>query len=120
MRTNCPVCGKQPIDSMSMSYAVPDGWHLPRDYEWKLCTCGFIWADTSATAEDFDNFYRANYAPHIDEHDIARMRNLASHIFANFIQDTRIIDYGGVMRTLNAIYQTSVSLRLEPSTWMIT
>lgn len=95
MRPNCPVCGLAPIDSFSTRYAIPDGWRLPSDYRWQLCKCGFIWADTDARAEDFDQFYREYYNPHVDAHDLHRMQNLASFIFEHVKPNARVVDFGG-------------------------
>lgn len=95
MRPDCPICGLTPIDSFSTRYAIPDGWTLPADYRWQLCKCGFIWADTDARAEDFDQFYRDNYNPHIDAHDLHQMQNLASFIFERVKPNARVVDFGG-------------------------
>ncbi len=95
MRPDCPICGLAPIDSFSTRYAIPDGWTLPADYHWRLCKCGFIWADTNAQAEDFDQFYRDNYNPHIDAHDLHRMQQLAGFIFGRVKPNARVVDYGG-------------------------
>lgn len=95
MRPNCPICGLAPIDTIEMDYAIPDGWTLPTHYKWQLCNCGFIWADTSATPEDFDEYYRKHYAPHVDAHDIHRMKSIASFVFETFNHNARIVDFGG-------------------------
>jgi hypothetical protein len=95
MRPNCPICGLAPIDTIEMDYAIPDGWTLPTHYNWRLCNCGFIWADTSATPEDFDEYYRKHYSPHIDAHDIHRQRQLAAFIFERIQKNARIVDFGG-------------------------
>ena len=95
MRTNCPICNNEAVDHFEMNYAVPDGWTLPKKYTWKLCSCGFIWADTNGTVEDFNAYYREHFSPTIDIHDISRCRNLAAYIFETIAPQTRIVDFGG-------------------------
>ena len=95
MRTNCPICNHEAIDQFEMNYIVPDGWTLPDKYIWKLCKCGFIWADTNGTEEDLDNYYREHYSQPIDIHDTMRLRNLASYIFETIAPHTKIVDFGG-------------------------
>lgn len=95
MRISCPVCYHEAIDQFETNYAIPDGWTLPSYYIWKLCKCGFIWAHTDKTAEDFDQYYRDHFDPAIDIHDIDRLHNLASFIFKNLANPVHIVDFGG-------------------------
>lgn len=59
---NCPVCScniKRKLFSVKM--AMPANIELPEEYNVAECDyCGCCYADTSATAEDYDNFYRNN------------------------------------------------------------
>ena len=95
MRTNCPICNHEAIDQFEMNYIVPDGWALPDKYILKLCKCGFIWADTNGTVEDFNTYYRKHYSQPADIHDVVRWRNLAAYIFESIEPQTRIVDFGG-------------------------
>ena len=95
MRYNCPICNHKAVDQFEMNYIVPDGWTLPKKYTWKLCSCGFIWADNDGSQEDYNEFYRKHYLPHIDKHDIHRLQQLASFIFTTVKPDAKVIDFGG-------------------------
>lgn len=95
MRPNCPLCGKQPKDNFVIDYAMPDDWKLPTRYNWRYCECGFIWADTDKTVNDFDEHYRQHYNPSFDEHDQKRIDDLADFIFQFVKPDTHIVDFGG-------------------------
>lgn len=95
MRTNCPVCGNESIDKFQMKYAVPDGWELPELYTWRLCKCGFIWADNEATQETYNAYYRNHYIQNMDMHDYRRLDNLSYAIFSMFSKELKVIDYGG-------------------------
>lgn len=59
---DCPVCGcniKRKIFSVKM--AMPSDIGLPEEYNVAECDyCGCCYADTSATAEDYDNYYKVN------------------------------------------------------------
>lgn len=95
MRKTCPLCGRKPIDTLVMDYAIPDGWTLPSHFNWHLCDCGFIWADTPGTSADFDQFYRDHYDPLIDVHDIHRMKHMALFVYGFVDRNARIVDFGG-------------------------
>lgn len=59
---NCPVCCcniKRKLFPVKM--AMPSNIGLPDEYNVAECDyCGCCYADTSATAEDYDNYYREN------------------------------------------------------------
>lgn len=61
-KRNCPVCGcniKRKIFSVKM--AMPPDVRLPEEYNVAECDyCGCCYADTSATADDYDNYYKTN------------------------------------------------------------
>lgn len=61
-KRNCPVCGcniKRKIFSVKM--AMPPDAGLPEEYNVAECDyCGCCYADTSATADDYDNYYKTN------------------------------------------------------------
>lgn len=78
-----------------MDYAIPDGWRLPNHYDWRLCQCGFIWADTQAIPADFDEFYRKHYNPHNDQYDLNRIHQLGAFIFQHILPSSRIVDFAG-------------------------
>ena len=58
----CPVCScniKKKIFTVTM--AMPPEFGLPEEYQVAECDyCGCCYADTSATADDYDNYYKYN------------------------------------------------------------
>lgn len=56
---NCPVCNKKMgklIEHICMN--VPSDYRLPVSYNIEVCeNCGMVYADTSATMEDYDWYY---------------------------------------------------------------
>lgn len=57
---DCPLCGAAAADVLHrQSFAVPEGWPLPSEYDVVACTtCGFVYADTPACQRDYDVLYR--------------------------------------------------------------
>jgi SAM-dependent methyltransferase len=55
----CPVCGNSSVEVLHhQKFIVPDGYLLPDRYDVVWCTrCGFAYADTPATQEDYDRYY---------------------------------------------------------------
>lgn len=59
-RKSCPVCLNETdfslIETVKMS--IPEEYRLPQEYNIVRCNkCGFVYADTSATKEDYDYYY---------------------------------------------------------------
>lgn len=56
----CPVCGnKKQIKIYSMSFNMPETYGLPASYDIVCCeVCGFCYADTMASLEDYDLYYK--------------------------------------------------------------
>ena len=59
-RKSCPVCLNKVnfslIETVKMS--IPEEYRLPQEYNIVRCNkCGFVYADTSATKEDYDYYY---------------------------------------------------------------
>lgn len=55
----CPICsGKNPEIIKSIAMKIPENYRLPEHYNVVVCqTCGLVYADTSATLEDYDWYY---------------------------------------------------------------
>lgn len=62
---SCPICGKTDTKVIRrIDMKIPEDYHLPQNYDVVVCeSCGFVYADTSASMEDYDwdythcNFY---------------------------------------------------------------
>ena len=59
LHRNCPVCDKktgEKIEHICMN--VPENYRLPDSYNIVVCdNCGMVYADTSASMEDYDWYY---------------------------------------------------------------
>lgn len=55
----CPICGNESYDYLDkIRLLLPKEYHLPEEYYIVHCkTCGFCFSDTSATADDYNNYY---------------------------------------------------------------
>lgn len=56
----CPICGdyKEIRQIYHLSMSLPNEYHLPNEYDIVSCgNCGFCYADTSATENDYDYYY---------------------------------------------------------------
>lgn len=95
-RNLCPVCDSEPKTSFTMTYAVPDGWPLPKEVQVCLCpACGMIWYDSKATQFDYDRYYLKYYGGQLDnpcEHH--RLMDVATAVYKFAQPDWKIVDFG--------------------------
>ena len=56
---NCPVCGNNSSNILrNINMTIPKEYHLPDSYDVVVCEkCGMVYADTSASMEDYDWYY---------------------------------------------------------------
>lgn len=59
MNRCCPICGKTQVKNIyEIKMILPKEYHLPNGYEIVSCVeCGFCYADTKATLEDYNHYY---------------------------------------------------------------
>ena len=59
LKRACPVCkSTKQIVIQNIQMNIPKDYHLPDNYDVVECTdCGMVYADTSATLEDYDWYY---------------------------------------------------------------
>lgn len=57
----CPVCGNENVKPLEkITLCIPAECKLPESYQVCSCeSCGFCYADTSASQEDYDDYYAA-------------------------------------------------------------
>lgn len=55
----CPVCGNEIVENIRhISMDIPSEFTLPNNYDIVGCEkCGFVYADTAATMENYDTYY---------------------------------------------------------------
>lgn len=123
MNRACPVCGGKSGEVIrKIHMTLPEDLPLPSQYDVVSCVrCGFCYADTSATQEDYDAYY-VNYNSYSEEEigksfesRFVRIREmLESHLDLT----SRIVDFGFgngniLLRLRAAGYQNLVGL--DPS-----
>lgn len=59
LNRKCPICGGEHARSLrKIHMEIPEDYHLPNAYAVACCdACGMVYADTSATMEDYDWYY---------------------------------------------------------------
>ncbi len=64
----CPVCFAGTVRILHQQrFALPEKHPLPSSYDVVCCTrCGFVYADTSGTAQDYDRYY-AEHSKYADQ-----------------------------------------------------
>lgn len=94
----CPICSSTNIEnikhiSFTMEGLLPDFYHLA-----KCSSCGFVYANTSATKEDYDRYYnennRYNSIPK-QENSTIKTYNVISRLISKHIKkDDKVLDVG--------------------------
>lgn len=94
----CPVCAAthaQPIKKINMQ--IPADYHLPNSYDVVCCEqCGFVYADTAASMEDYDWYYTHCNFYGDDSKDDARYRyEMVDDFLKKYCKkDSRMLDIG--------------------------
>ncbi|EHL19932.1 hypothetical protein HMPREF9628_01105 [Peptoanaerobacter stomatis] len=67
LNRKCPVCRNDTGGYLKkIEFILPEDYHLPSEYNVVVCDkCGFVFADTIASLEDYDRYYVSfnNYVP---------------------------------------------------------
>ena len=104
-RRLCPVCGSTECVSLhEQRFILPEGHPLTDGYAVVNCqTCGMVYADTSVTQAQFDEFYES-CSKYEDQQtgtggggtawDQQRLRDTAREIAKNFGRTARVLDIG--------------------------
>jgi 2-polyprenyl-3-methyl-5-hydroxy-6-metoxy-1,4-benzoquinol methylase len=102
----CPICGEENVEILhTQNFVLPEGHPLSDGYDVVCCDgCGFVYADTTVSQEDYDIFY-AKLSKYEDQktgtgggespYDAERLKKTAECI-AEFLPDKtlRILDIG--------------------------
>jgi SAM-dependent methyltransferase len=115
----CPICAAGSCELLhSQRFVLPEGHPLAEGYDVVCCPgCGFVYADTAVSQEEYDAFYR-KYSKYEDANtstgggdnawDAKRLHELAVAV-ADFVRsrDARILDVGcangGLLRALKGM-----------------
>lgn len=129
-KRSCPVCdGLTGAILHTQHFTLPEGHPLTNGYDVVSCAaCGMVFADTTATQKDYDNFY-ARFSKYEDTatstggggaaYDVERLRATAEYIAHNLPdRNVRIVDIGcgngGLLLQLRALGYASLC-GIDPS-----
>lgn len=129
-KRSCPVCdGLTGTILHTQHFTLPEGHPLTNGYDVVSCAaCGMVFADTTATQKDYDNFY-ARFSKYEDTatstggggaaYDVERLRATAEYIAHNLPdRNVRIVDIGcgngGLLLQLRALGYASLC-GIDPS-----
>ena len=105
MNRKCPVCGHGKAEVLhTQTFSMPKQYNLPSSYDVLSCAnCGFCYADTPATQEAYDRFYK-KYSKYedpkiatgnaLDKWDRERLETIADTIAVQLDKEARILDVG--------------------------
>jgi len=126
----CPVCNQTEVEILHrQKFVLPDGHPLPDHFDVVACPdCGFVYADTSGTPKDYDDYY-SRYSKYADQEtstggggnpkDQERLEITADAIAAHLSgREAKIVDIGcangGLLGALKA-RGFSTLLGVDPS-----
>lgn len=106
----CPVCrGNQSGTIKKIDMKVPENYRLPEHYNVVVCqTCGLVYADTSATMEDYDWYYtNCNFYGDDSKDDNSTRYDVTEEFLQNYCnKESVMLDIGaGNGRFEVALYQ---------------
>ena len=126
----CPICGSSEGEVLhSQELVVTDDYPLPKHFDIVMCsTCGMVYTRTTATQEDYDNFYTTSSvhqnpaessAGEIPVWEVSRLLDLADVIARSAASKTsRILDVGcssgGLLKILSSMGYDDV-VGVDPS-----
>ncbi len=101
----CPICNNKISYFLHYQrFILPNNCFLPQDYDIVSCKkCGFVFADTSATQEKYDDYYEnlSKYESNVvgtgtgtDENDKMRLNGIAKRICKYLNKYDNVIDIG--------------------------
>lgn len=94
----CPVCcEKQSNVIKRIDMKIPENYHLPEHYNVVECQrCGFVYADTTATMEDYDWYYtHCNFYGDDSKDDNLTRYGMTEELLRRYCQkDSRMLDIG--------------------------
>lgn len=122
---NCFICGgtsKSVLKTIKMD--IPDEYHLPKSYDVACCdSCGFCFADTAASADDYDHYYSncnsySGSPKNVSSGDML-LEKAGDIIAGNCGKDQRIVDMGcgagGFVALMTGLGYKNV-IGIDPST----
>ena len=97
-KRNCPVCGgRQSKAIKQIRMKIPSDYRLPETYGVAACeNCGFVYADTSASKEDYDWYYaHCNFYGDDSKDDNSERYEMTEELLERFFQkDSKLLELG--------------------------
>lgn len=98
LNRNCPVCGGEHAQALRKIYMqIPAEYHLPNAYDVVCCEqCGMVYADTSASMEDYDWYYtHCNFYGDDSKNDNTYRYKMVRELLEKYCnRDSRMLDIG--------------------------
>ena len=86
----CPICNSETVEFIrEIKMTVPEEFRLPNGYDVVSCVeCGFVYADTTATKEDYDHYYEnCNwYGGDVKEHEFNNYKICQKYLSENSVR----------------------------------
>lgn len=94
----CPICREENVKIIKkINMKIPREYHLPENYNVvACCSCGFVYADTSATLEDYDWYYtHCNFYGDDTKDDNSTRYDIVSGFIQNYFhKESVLLDIG--------------------------
>lgn len=94
----CTICGSKGVEVLhNLKFKLLEGVKLPDNYDIVICnTCDFVYADTSATQDDYDKFYKEHniYENAASYSDMEKYKNIFESLSKNWDKDKSILEIG--------------------------
>jgi len=94
----CPVCRHTEAEVLkTINMKIPTEYHLPESYNVVCCEeCGFVYADTSATMEDYDWYYsHCNFYGDDSKDDNSARYEMTEELLKRYLnKDSMLLDIG--------------------------
>lgn len=94
----CAVCGSKDVEVLhNLKFKLLEGVKLPDNYDIVICnTCDFVYADTSATQDDYDKFYKEHniYENAASYSDMEKYKKIFDWLNNRWNKDKSILEIG--------------------------
>ena len=94
----CPICNSETVEFIrEIKMTVPEEFRLPNGYDVVSCVeCGFVYADTTATKEDYDYYYEnCNwYGEDVKEHEFSNYKICQKYLSENSVLGGELLNIG--------------------------
>jgi len=109
MYRKCEVCKNDDVEVLyNLKFKLMEHIKLPDNYDIVFCpVCGFVYADTKATQDDYDIFYRDNniYENDPSQSDIAKYDMIFNELSKHWDKEDSILEIGFASGSLLKMFE---------------